>query len=276
MADASRDAGSDAGMVADSGTGDAGTDADAGAFVDCAEVTVTAVPEELGLDPFYDKHVDADGIPIVSSDRVRDSAFAVARDIIVHMLSRRPDVRDALIGAEVRIGIMSQDEVTTDMPEHSDLYEAFPGTDWDTRARGLSATLERPLTSVGEENLLGLPDDRYAGESILVHEFGHTVWELGIRRLPGGSEAQADLMAAYDAAIAAGTYTDTYAATDVREYWAEGVQGWFDTNLEAIPADGVHNEIDTRAELRASDPTLAGLMEEVFGDGDWRPMCEPR
>ena len=31
----------------------------------CPEVTVTTVPPELGLDPFYEKYVDAEGLPIV-------------------------------------------------------------------------------------------------------------------------------------------------------------------------------------------------------------------
>lgn len=238
-------------------------------MIDCAAAP-SAPPAALGLDPFYVKYVDA-GSPILGSALVRDAAFAPACEIVTHMLAKRPDILAKLVENHIRVGIMAETEVTTDMPEHSDLNEAFPGTDWDTRARGLGATLARPLTSCGEENLLALAGDRYSGESILVHEFGHTTWELGVRLLAGGSAEQGELVAAYNAAIAAGTYANTYAATNDREYWAEGVQDWFNTNLEADPADGIHNQIDTRGELRVADPELARLASELFLDDAWQP-----
>jgi hypothetical protein len=54
-------------------------------------------PGALGVDPFYRKHVDADGIPVLASGRVPDDALLVARDIVNSMLAMRPDVRQALI-----------------------------------------------------------------------------------------------------------------------------------------------------------------------------------
>ena len=57
------------------------------------------------------------------------------------------------------------------------------------------------------------------------------------------------------------------AATNAGEYWAEGVQSWFDTNREN---DGSHNHVNTRGELKEYDPDLAKLVEEVHGDGPWR------
>ena len=79
--------------------------------------------------------------------------------------------------------------------------------------------------------------------------------------------------AAFKAAREAGLWDETYAATDVLEYWAEGVQSWFDSNATAQPANGVHNHVDTRAELLEYDPTLAALVKEVFGDTTWRFKC---
>ena len=35
----------------------------------------------------------------------------------------------------------------------------------------------------------------------------------------------------------------------------------------------MHNEINTRAELRAYDPTLAALVAETMPDDAWRPKC---
>ncbi len=83
------------------------------------------------------------------------------------------------------------------------------------------------------------------------------------------------MKAAYDAAMTAGLFANTYAATNPDEYWAEGVQDWFDTNLTADPANGVHNGIHTRAQLMTYDPGLAALIAEVFGDRPWRYACPP-
>ena len=45
------------------------------------------------------------------------------------------------------------------------------------------------------------------------------------------------------------------------------MQDWFDDNREN---DALHNQVNTRSELKEYDPALAGLCAEVFGDGDWR------
>ncbi len=71
----------------------------------------------------------------------------------------------------------------------------------------------------------------------------------------------------YRSALKAGLWQGKYAANNRNEYWAEGVQSWFDTNR---PPDHDHNHVDTRKELKAYDPRLAALVEEVFGDRAWR------
>src|SRR4029079_3904329 len=152
--------------------------------------------------------------------------------------------------------------------EHRDLNIAFPQTDWNRRCRGVGATLVRPACSGTEENLLQLDDDRYHGESILIHEFGHTMLVMGLDGIE--PTFRADLWAAYADAMARGLFTNTYAATNADEYWAEGVQDWFDANLTAKPANGIHNEIGTRAALKTYDPALARLLERVFGNDEWR------
>jgi hypothetical protein len=70
----------------------------------------------------------------------------------------------------------------------------------------------------------------------------------------------------YAAAMAAGLWSNTYAAENEKEYWAEGVQSYFDTNLEANPPNGIHNHVNTRAELRTYDRSLHDLVQSVFGD----------
>lgn len=63
-----------------------------------------------------------------------------------------------------------------------------------------------------------------------------------------------------------------YATMNRAEYWAEGVQCWYDTNRTM---DHDHNHIHTREQLKEYDPGLAKLCAEVLGEGDWR-FVSPR
>ena len=234
--------------------------------------TPTAPPASLGLDPFYKKYCDANGIPIVSSELVPDRALEWARYVVLEMLKLRPDAAAALVQQRVRVAIMADTEVTTDIPEHRDLYQAFPGVDWDTRARGLGATAARPATSAAEENVLCYANDRYRSENILMHEFGHTIDEMGLRRSDPGWLTR--LTVAYNAAMASGLWVNTYAATNREEYFAEGVQSWFDANLQSNPPNGIHNHVNTRAELAVYDPTLLQLLREAVPEISI-PLCPP-
>ena len=61
-----------------------------------------------------------------------------------------------------------------------------------------------------------------------------------------------------------GLWRNTYAATNYKEYWAEGVQSWFNVNKEVLRVDGIHNDINTRRELIKYDPELAKLISKWF------------
>ncbi|XXY49107.1 hypothetical protein WME91_54780 [Sorangium sp. So ce269] len=249
----------------------AGGDAGGGGEPESACASVSDVPAELGLDPFYKKYIDAMGIPVISSEKTPDPALLRACSVVVRMLGHRDDVRQAMVANHTRVAVMAETEVTTDIPEHSDLYEAFPGTDWDTRARGLGATPARPASSCAEENVLCYPSDPYIGEDILVHEFSHAIAIMGIAFAEPTFDRE--LADAFEGALQAGKWANTYAATNKDEYWAEGVQDWFDTNIESIPGNGIHNEINTRAELRDYDRPLHDLIARYFADDAWRPTC---
>jgi len=227
---------------------------------------VTAPPatevERLQLDPFYEQYVTASGVPIVASSKVSPYAMLEARHLINRMLDGRDDIRAKLVENKVRFAIMAVTEMTTAVPEHATLE---PGKYWDRRARGLGATKHRPCVSCGEENLLRYPGDPYYEESILLHEFAHAIHHMALVDLDETFDER--LKEAYQAAMKAGLWKDKYAASNRAEYWAEGAQSWFDDNRED---DHDHNHVNTREELRAYDPELASLCEEVFGDRAWR------
>lgn len=229
-------------------------------------------PQSLGLDPYYEKYLDAGGIPIVGLATVPDEAFYQARTLIDEMLAGRPDIRSVIAAVGVRVIIMPEGAVITDLPEFSDLYETNPGTDWDERFRGggVGPTLQDPEMVIAEENLLCYENDLFPYEDIFVHEFAHVMHGTGIRIQREGAAFQRRLEAAYRDALGNGLWEGTYAATNPAEYWAEGVQSWFGLN---DPPGSLHNHVDTRAELEAYDPTLAELILEVFGDATVPSSC---
>ena len=71
------------------------------------------------------------------------------------------------------------------------------------------------------------------------------------------------LRSAYDSAMKAGLWKGKYASVNHHEYFAEGVQSWFDNNRSD---DHDHNHVDTRTELIEYDPSLAEMCREVFGE----------
>src|SRR5512138_2290431 len=86
---------------------------------------VTPVPEalrdRLKLAPFYQKYLDAGGLPVVGSARVSDFALREAVWIVGHVIGGRSDIVRAMAENRVRVVVMAWNEFTTDVPEHSHL-----------------------------------------------------------------------------------------------------------------------------------------------------------
>ena len=223
---------------------------------------ITAPPLELKLNPFYKKYLNANGIHIIASWRVPDSAMYAAHRTLTALTGYLPaGVLKAMTDIGTRVGVMARYEGTTDIPEHAHLARDT-SLNWDLRARGLGGTKWLPLTTCAEENILGYQIDKYHAEDILVHEFAHSIHLIGILTVyPDFNER---LKKAYDAALAAGKWKDTYAATNIEEYWAEGVQDWFNVNAEVPKPDGKHNQVNTRKELKAYDRGLYDILSEFF------------
>lgn len=221
---------------------------------------VTAPPPELKAKAFYSKYLDANGYPILASSQVNDYALREAAYLVDQMLARRPDLKQAMVASGSRLVILAHNEFTTDLPEFSHFA---PKDYWDARARGTGGSKTDPYCSCGEENLLGYPGDPYAAECILIHEFAHNIHLRGMDRVDPTFDRR--LKRCYEAAMEAGLWKGKYASVNHHEYFAEGVQSWFNNNR---PPDHDHNHVDTRAELKEYDPGLAAMCQEVFLDTD--------
>jgi hypothetical protein len=228
---------------------------------------VKAIPDELGFGPFYKKFCNAGGIPIISSGEVGDLALQQAYYILMNMLAPIPEVNLELVSNGAYFAVIGRDEQQTTLPEYAHMDSVY----WDKRARGLGGSIGMPITSAAEEDLLCLRNDRYFGESIAVHEFAHTISLMGLgeRFDPLFSE----FAAIYDAALMEGLWEDTYAGSNIQEYWAEGVQTYFNANNQSILGDGVHNHVNTREELAEYDPALFKFISDFFNGFEWTPTC---
>ena len=226
------------------------------------ECVVTTPPDSLQLDAFYSKYVDVNGLPLISSWRVPDSAFVAAHRTLYAMTSMLdPKIIEAMKRANARIAIMARYEGTTDLPEHHYLVNDT-SLNWDLRARGLGGTIEEPLTSCAEENVLAYQIDKYHAEDILIHEFAHAIHCIGIIQVDTTFDDR--LQRLYEQARDRGILKNTYRETDRMEYFAEAVQDWFNVNAEMPHTDGKHNWCNTREELQEFDPDLYDLLAEYF------------
>lgn len=226
------------------------------------ECVITTPPDSLGLDPWYKKYVDVNGIPLCSSWRCPDSALVAGYQTLYAMTSMlSPEVMDALRRHGTRVTMMARYEGTTDVPEHAYLANDT-SLNWDVRARGLEGTMEIPVTSCAEENVLAYQIDKYHAEDILIHEFAHSIHLIGISQVE--PDINDRLQALLDNAIEKGLWTNTYRTTDIIEYFAEGVQDWFNVNAEMDHPDGKHNYVNTREELKERDPGLYELISKYF------------
>ncbi len=231
--------------------------------------TVTAPPKGMNIPNVYTKYISAHGYPIVATAKTSDYALKEAAYLADLMLAKRPEVREAMIKSGSRMCIMAWNEFTTDLPEFEHLgmipMPEFPGISgkdfWDARARGLGGSEQDPLCSCAEENILAYPGDPYAAECIVIHEFAHNIHLRGLVRVDPTFDTR--LKETFKKAMEAGLWKGKYAATNHHEYFAEGVQSWFDNNREN---DHDHNHVNTRAELLEYDPGLAAICREVFGD----------
>lgn len=225
---------------------------------------VTGIPEGKNIPSFYQKYIETEGLYVTSSGKVSDEALLKACDIISLMLAKRPDVKAHMVKKGCHVMIIGKDEETCDLPEFAHICNCEDSIKyWNWRARGFGGAPEDEFSSsCGEENLLALPQDKYVGENILIHEFAHLIHTVGIVGVePDFNEC---LEALRQNAIRKGLWEKTYAVSNKEEYFAECVQSFFNCNRYAEPANGVHNWVNRRTKLKTYDPDMYRLLQEYF------------
>ena len=122
-------------------------------------------------------------------------------------------------------------------------------------SQSVGGTLKHPLTISCEENLLCTSRDPY-NEDIYIHELAH-----GVHLVGGGAIKNFEVAVenAYDQAKRSGLWKQTYAISNSMEYFAEGVQSYFNFGQNGIEdigpptGNGNVNNINTRELLFGYD-----------------------
>jgi hypothetical protein len=249
--------------------------------------SVIAPPPRFKIDPYYTRFTWAREFPVLGSGHVRDEALLRANDTIRKMFAYRHDVLKALIADGGRLVVLGRDEKLSDLPE---FQEAKDRAGFDA-VRYLDYTPDLKLMVVPEENVLDLPGEPFAGKCLVVSVFARALYrvtglrpvipdfdqrrdrqqyELRVKRLDVEFDRQ--LGKVYDAAVTKGLWKSTAAARDRVEYWAAGVEAYFDAAGDGQPPHG-GRPVTTREALQAYDPDLYTLVDETMAyreHVDWR------
>ncbi len=213
-----------------------------------------AVRDFFQLDSFYQQWINVDGFPILASAKV--SPYAVKEVAwLIHQITRHtPAALRAMVQNKVRFCIVAHNEIVTELPEHRGMT---PEPDFFFAVRRGGAYCPRCLTAHVTE------EDVFSTGRVTIHEFAHAVHEAGLNTIDPTFDDR--LRETYNSAMARGLWQNSYASTNMSEYWAEGVATWFHANPN-------FQSVTTRTALKNYDPGLASLLSEIFGDGTWRYM----
>ncbi len=241
--------------------------------------SVIPPPAKFKIDPYYTKFTWAREFVVVGRG-ASDDAMLQANDTIRKMFAYRHDILKALINDNAKLVVLGKGEKLTDLPE----CKAVAGkVKIDSSARRLSYSTECKLVVIGEEEIL--PAQGKVAASPVIGEFAKALYvvtgtrpvdpdwekrgrdvqqyELRVKRL----DIQFDekLKQAYDTAMGKGLWQNAPAARDRVEYWAVGVQAYFDAAGES--------PVGTRERLKEYDPALFALVAETMAyedRQDWR------
>ena len=140
--------------------------------------------------------------------------------------------------------------------------------------------------------MLGLPGEPFVGKCMVVSIFAKGFYrvaglrpvdpefdkqrqkqqyELRVKRLDIEFDKRVDSV--FEAAMKKGLWKGTPAARDRFEYWAAGVEAYFDAAGTSVAPNGADRPITTREALKSYDPDLFALVDETMAFKervDWR------
>lgn len=249
-------------------------------FVACEKAGVTSEDDALNTDysipaseaamfnidlNYYKKYVMLGStveasIPIFSGPGVSNEALEMAKTTCSVLTNTLPKSVLAMLRQQrIHVVIFGNTEYPDVLPSWNPAWDAkrYPG--------GYGPNAPGANCGIHEGDILNNAFDRYPTENIVVHEFSHAIMDFGLSKMYPDFRTRLEII--WNNAKTKNLWTNTYGITNISEYWAEGVQSYFNLNATGpINGDGVHNHVSTRSKLKDYDPEFYAFIHEFYGD----------
>lgn len=212
-------------------------------------------PPHLNADPYYQKYLDARGIPILAPESVPDAELRRTQATLFGMVADRPHLLDVLASQNTRILLYDRDKGGLSLlPEFADYSDSNVAGVWGETSYG-GAVVAPAMTT-------------YHCNETLIHEIAHALdyairiheWETN--REPEFKQARNQ---AYLSAMNAGLWAG-YESTLSHEYWAEMVVHWLRPDLFRTQFG--------LSDLSELDSKAARLIEHYLGNPTLPDFCQ--
>lgn len=220
------------------------------------------------IDPFYQKYANANGVLVATGPKVSDEAIIKNCQLLLEMFSNEK-IRQSIISRKMFFTMIAESEQLSSLPEIQKMYPTMP-TIMDARARGLGSMIP---TICAEDSILCMPSDKWRGDCICPHEYGHTLADWGVGY--GDPALASRLSSIFDSIQSSGRLANSYATTQDGEtsgIMAWGVQAWYNCAVEGTKG-GYHSDINTRAELKKELPDFYEFLAELLPEDNKYKDC---
>ena len=209
---------------------------------------------------YYTQFRLAKGVMVKARESVDPAALQAAAEIVDAMLSGREDLARCVALQGGNLAIIPRDQTNTDLPEFAYLAGTsdFTGRRRDTyEIRGLGGVIGQPVSSVGEEQLLGNWESHhpwypYRGQ-VATHEFAHAIQNLCFT--PEDDELWSGF---YEAALAANLYPGSHMMNDVNEFFAVLSAVYFEVTREL-------GGVAAREDIKDRFPMIFQALDSIYG-----------
>lgn len=198
------------------------------------------------------KYLQVEEITITGSENIPDTAFRAAKQIILKITSKHPEILNYLSGYECVL--VSPEECVVSSIRW-----------WKEHFKSLAGLAIRPRDDLGFPGRLAASIEwrKKPSMRVFIHEFGHTIGFV-ISKIDPHYEIL--LQQAYNEAMKLGLWQDEPFIKrigkpnhdPVAEYWAEGVRRWYSW--------GKGHKFNSRDEFIKYDPELTHLLDRWLSD----------
>lgn len=223
---------------------------------------------------YYTKYISAGGVAIMGNGYIDDRFFYAAREIVLGMTQKRPELRPLLTPSRENRPGATQNSIRHDVTGRTTLSPKYrmilvhvhQGSTVAPENHLRNGVISYPVFEIGTHGSWGRvvvqmapTGDNLYFAGVFIHEFAHAIHEA-IELLDTTFDAR--LEAAYASAKENGSYfgdggSGDYALTTKWEYWAESARLWF--FKFANPRNEHPMEL-----FREKDPLMYELLDEWF------------